>query len=376
MLLFGAWLTSSWILHAQRTEIPRTISGIEVFSIKGWWANHYLWPYLPDKSTVHPLPGLHQPDKHQTPEEMLSLIRILKQYGSGLDVIQYNPNPESSDHNQLLSSGYLTHRELTNRPFFLSYEHANGTRFKPADDNGIPKDMNDPHNRQVFREDIDWMVRQIILPNQSRYVTFGGRALIYLWSVAQMSGDFASLLDEMRAAYPVAFLGSVNSLYLPNDLENSRSFRSLDGFMEYALFPTATSEEKVSGVVEYSRMKSMYAFSYFRIRSVIKRFEEETKRKYLLVPTMQFAFDDTKWPGRKNTPMYPKSRAEAEAFAKLLRDSMDAEALSPVGPFQIINEYFEGNAAAPSRCLQETFDTPSRFIGCGLARLEILKKYF
>ncbi len=372
-VLLAMWLSPQ---GAQAQEIPRTITGVEISTVRGWWAKHYLWPYLPERSTVHPLPSLHEPGKYQSPEQMLELVRTVRRYGSGVDVIQYNPNPTSSDHNQLLASGFLKSEEFANRPFIVAYENANGTRFFPPDDNGVPKDMNDPRNQQVFREDIEWIVREIILPNQSRYLTRGGKALIYIWSVANMSGPFGALLEEAKARWPIAFIGSINSLYLPTDFESSQSFQALDGFMEYALYPVATEEEKRAGVVDYNRMKSLYITAYIRVLDIIRRFEGRTGRRYLFIPTMQFAFDDTKWPGRRNTPMYAKSRAEVEAFAKLIDDAMNKGSFSPYGPLLKANENFEGDAVGPSQCLPETLDTPTRFVGCGYSRLEIARDFF
>jgi hypothetical protein len=50
------------------------------------------------------------------------------------------------------------------------------------------------------------------------------------------SKDFASLLDEIRAEYPVVFIGSINLMHLQTDPAAMRNFKALDGFMEYGLY--------------------------------------------------------------------------------------------------------------------------------------------
>src|SRR4029079_6901521 len=92
------------------------------------------------------------------------------------------------------------------------------------------------YNRAAFKADIGTIVRDVILPYRQRYVTYHGRAVIYLWAASAMYGDFASLLDEVRAEYPVAFIGSVGLMQLPTDAAALKNFSALDGFMEYGLY--------------------------------------------------------------------------------------------------------------------------------------------
>ena len=54
--------------------------------------------------------------------------------------------------------------------------------------------------------------------------------MIFLWAAGAMYGDFASLLDEVRATYPVVFIGSVGLMHLQTDPSVLRNFRALDGF--------------------------------------------------------------------------------------------------------------------------------------------------
>lgn len=361
------------IVFGQSQAIPREIPGVEITRTRGWFSNLYFWKYVPEWATVHPLPEFHTPGEFPSPGEIKNLIRMLKAYGSGVDVIEYNPNPTNPDHNQILSSGYLSDPEFKDRPFFLLYEHVFGTRYILSPDGSINMDL--PYNQQVMRDDIDWMFRQIIMPNQSRYVTFDKRAVIYFWSVVSMYGDLGSLLDELRAKYPVAFLGSIN--LLDRRVDQEHNFKALDGFMEYGLYPGALPNERDGGKISYSRMRQAYSLENFLFGLKVRDWESQLpRRKYLRIPTFQFAFDDTRYPGRRNTPMYPESKAEVEFWAGLFRDAMRDGAYNNIGPFVVVNEWYEGAAAGPSQCTPETLDRPGRWIGCGYGRLEILRKYF
>mgnify|MGYP003392596355 CR=1 FL=1 len=361
-----------------QSAVPSTVNGVEFGSLRGWLSNFYLWPYEKSISTVYPIPDLQSSGEMQSPGEVRNLIRMLMETGSAADVVQYNPNPASPDHNRLLASGYLTDALFARRPFFLQFEHANATRFDPANDDGVhTKNMSDPANRRVWFDAIDWMFWQVIWPNRSRYVTLNGRAIIYLWSVPQMSGDFASLLEETRTRYPVAFIGSVNLLDLPEDVNNLRTFRALDGFMEYMVYTkTVTPQERVLGAISYERVAGQYFTNMSNLMDLTRVWAKENGRDYLFVGTMTHAFDDRLYPGRQNLPMYPKSLAEKEKIAIRLRDWMGRGLLVPVGPFTIVNELFEGAAVIPAECTSETVTTSSRYVGCGYDRLNFSRDFF
>lgn len=335
----------------------KTINGVELLSIRGWLANIYPWEYLPEQSTVHPISRLWTPGQTPSPFQMMEQCRQIKEFGGGAVVLEYSPNPALGWHNYWLSTGFA--RECG--PFFLLYEHIFGTRFIPAD--GGLKDMNNPHNRQVFKEDIDFMFKNVIVPNQSRYVTVNGRAVIYMWATRAMVGDFASLLEEVKKEYPVFFLGSEDGY--PNSAEGAARFKALDGFMEYSL----------GGLSDYLRTVQDYNRRSLSLRGYLRNFEVETGKRYLFIPTFQAAYDDTKVPGRDNPPMYARSRDEVKYHAEMIKSGMGS-VYDSIGPFVVYSELPEGAAVIESQCLPATMDTPGRFVGCGTARLEILKEYF
>ena len=64
---------------------------------------------------------------------------------------------------------------------------------------------------------------------------YHGRAVIYLWAAGAMYGDFASLLDEVRATYPVAFIGSVGLMHPTTDPSLLRNMKALDGFRKASM---------------------------------------------------------------------------------------------------------------------------------------------
>ena len=361
----------------QTDATPNQINGVEISTIKGWFAALFGWAYIPEQSTVHPTDRIWRPWNYQSKEEVIEQNRLLVQYGSGADVLEYNPNPASRDRYQWTSSEYLTNdpdSDLSRRPFFLMYEHA-WDRFivDPVDNRA---DMDLPYNRQVFREDIDRMFQDVIYPYHARYVTWNKRAIIFIWATLQMKGDLAGLLDEMRVRHPVAFIGSVSMMALPSDVESAQNLKALDGFMEYGLLPPPAPEERNRREISSTQMVRVYVDATLRMNFAIKNFEKATGRKYLWISTFQAAFDDTKVPGRDNLPMYPRTRKEMEDFAKFLRDAKKGGDYSPVGPLAVGTEFFEGAAVIKSQCLPETVDRPGRFVGCGTVRLEILKQYF
>ena len=348
------------IKSASTNTVPKTISGVELSTIRGWFPNMYPWEYIPGQSAVHPVPNLWSPPignvpQKPTPSQIAEQCQQIKEFGGGAVVFEYSPNPALDWHNYWLSNGFAS----VCGPFFLLYEHIYGTRFIPADG---PKDMSNPYNRKAFKDDIDFMFKNVIVPNQSRYVTVKGRAVIYMWSSVQMTGDFASLLEEVKKEYPVFFIGSGESQ--PNGVENIARVKALDGFMEYSL----------GGRSNYLRAVQDYNRSSLSLREYLRNIEVETGKRYVLIPTFQAAYDDTNVPGRNNPPMYARSRDEVKYHAEMIRSGMGS--VYDSGPFVVYSELPEGAAVIESQCLPATVDTPGRFVGCGTGRLQILKEYF
>lgn len=343
-------------------EIAKTINGVELMTIRGWLANIYPWSYLPESSTVHPVPRLWTPGQTPSSVQMTEQCRQIKEFGGGAVVLEYSPNPNLPWHNYWLSTGFANGCG----PFFLLYEHINGTRFIPIE--GGPKDMNNPYNRKAFKDDIDFMFKNVIVPNQSRYITVSGRAVIYLWSSVQMIGDFSSLLEEIKKEYPVFFVGSGEVWSQPNGAENIARVKALDGFMEYTL----------GGRSDYLRAVQDYNRASFFWRRYLRQLEVETGKRYLFIPTFQAAYDDTETiPKRDNaSSMYARSRDEVKYHAEMIKSNMSSVYDFSVGPFVIYNELPEGAAVIESQCLPKTADWPGRYYGCGTARLQILKEHF
>src|SRR5947207_7059386 len=163
-------------------------------------------------ASVWPVPSLWTPSPvwddliPQSPSQIRLSAQQLTDYGSALDIIEFNPNPEYPDFVQW-KQGYFAQLPSLGRAFMLGYEHINGTRMRPI---AVPPagkapsfDMSDPFNRAVFTDDIDFMFREVIVPYSDYYVTTNGRAVIYLWNTENMLGDFGSLLNEIKARYPV-----------------------------------------------------------------------------------------------------------------------------------------------------------------------------
>lgn len=364
-------------LKGANEVIPSSIPGVELATQKGWLANIYPWGYDPVESTVHPVRSLWDPPKwdslqkryiaqYQSPAQIIEQSRQLERYGSSVDVLELNVCPSNFDYNHWLAT-YLG--KNSSRPFFVLYEHVFGN-CNYAEQNG-PKNMDLAANRKAFIEDIDFIFRNIILPNDRRYITVKGRAVIFLWSVVQMEGDFASLLEEVKSKYPVFFIGSVNIMGFPSHPDFINTLRSLDGYMEYAT---------IAG--NYQSMIKGYKDGLKKLQERIIEFEKETKRHYLVFPTFQFAFDDTRFPGRTNIPMYPMFKEEVDNYATWMRDAkikIDPDLGRPlfdnVPTFGVYSELPEGGAIIESQCALAQYQR-YRWTGCGTGRLEIMKKYF
>lgn len=340
-------------------SIPEQVNGIELTTIRGWFANIYPWDYEPEQSTVHPVENLWTPYQKQTPFQILEQARQLEDYGSGADVLEFNVAPGNPDYNHWLRV-YLTNNS---RPFFVLYEHVHGNT-NYVNENG-PKNMDLVQNRKAFTKDIEFFMKNVILPFQSRYVTHNGKAVIYLWSSVQMGGDFASLLEEVKSKYPVIFFGS-GEIWNRNPKENNLArVKALDGFMEYTM----------GGNSNYLNTVQNYQKASFRWRQTLRTLEIETGKKYIFIPTFQAAYDDTKARGRTTPAMYPRTKEEMEFHAELIKSNLYAS-YDGIGPFTVYGELPEGAAVIESQCLPETINRPGRYTGCGTGRLEILKQFF
>ncbi|OGN07662.1 MAG: hypothetical protein A3B86_02385 [Candidatus Yanofskybacteria bacterium RIFCSPHIGHO2_02_FULL_38_22b] len=394
-LIFGVVIcvqAEGQLSDSSRVETMGPIKGVEITatSLNGWFASITPWHYLPKVSTVHPVAELFTPGETQTPGQMIEQIRLFENFGSGADILHFNV---CLDYNHWLAN-YLSLN--TKRPFFVLYEHIHGN-CNYVEPNGS-KNMSLAKNRQAFMQDIEFFIKNIILPNQSRYVTVNGRAVIYMWAPTEMRGDFASLLDLARFRFPVFFIGSVGVMNPPTDKQGLRTLRALDGFMEYGVLVFDKDEKDVPYSDNYLRMIQKYDESSGLWYQTIKNFEKETRKKYLFIPTFQAAYDDTKYPGRTAPPMYPRSRAEMEHHAEVInrrtksvQDSCP-EGVDPyagdvnncfedfydnIGPHVVATELPEGAAVIESQCLPETVDILHvKFVGCGTGRLEIVGKYF
>lgn len=380
-LVFSLCLRGSYVKSA---TIPDRIDGQELNDIYGWWAAIYPnWPFVPSLASVWPVPSLWTPSPTwddlipQSPAQIRMSAQQLTEYGSGLDVLEFNPNPAYPDFVQW-KQGYFPQLASIGRPFFLAYEHINGTRMRPLAPAGplsLKYDMSDPYNRAIFTEDVDFMFREVIAPYADYYVTSNGRALIYLWATENMQGDFGSLLNEIKARYPVMFIGSEWHKPRDTDAQEMARFDALDGFMGYSV-PDPDNEGN------YQRAMTEQYWSALAFRNWLRDYEKVHPGKYrLLVPTFQAAFDDSRFPGRQNpdgspkvVPMYPRTRDELFGAAQALETAIaQNHVFDNYGPFVIYNELYEGAAVIDS----QPYGAPaSQYHAFGLERLSIVKQFF
>lgn len=386
------------------------IPWVELSDIDGWLANRYPWQYFPEFSTVHPVDSIWDPPRwdfvqekyipqYQSQPQVAEETRILEEYGSGADVLEFNVCPSNPDYNHWLRT-YLGNN--SKRPFFILYEHVYGNCNYVEHDGA--KNMNLTKNRQAFAEDIEFIVKNIVLPNKERYVTVGGRAVIFMWSATSMTGDFARMLQIMKTRYPVFFIGSVEIMSLDRSPQTMRNLRSFDGFMEYGLVNFDKDESGAIKPDNYMTMVRSYDEASAEWRKIMLGFgpQPQTKAKYLFIPTFQAAYDDTKLPDRNNPPMYPRTHAEMEHHAEVINrrvangtDDGYEDFYDDIGPFIVGNELPEGAAVTksqlppePERRLKEcqpgqpqAVPGNPKLVACGYAgydtgRLDVAEKYF
>jgi hypothetical protein len=372
------------VRRATVASIPDRIDGQEISNLYGWWAAIYSnWPFVPQQSTVWPVPSLYTPSSWeamlpQTAIELRQSAAQLNEHGSALDILEFNPNPDYPDFVRW-KQGYLAQLDALGRVFMLGYEHVNGTRFRQlgvSAKNSTPTvDMSDPYNRAVFSQDVDFMFREVIVPYIDYYATANGRAVIYLWNTENMLGDFASLLNEIKARYPVMFIGSETHKPRDDDAAALARVDALDGFMAYSVLDPENEGN-------YSRAMTEQYWSSVVFRDFLRAYEAQHPGRYrLFIPTFQAAFDDSRYPGRSNAdgspktaPMYPRSREELFGAAQTLKTAMTQQGIyDSYGPMVIYNELFEGAAVIES----QPYAAPaSQYHGFGLDRLAIVKQFF
>ena len=175
-----------------------------------------------------------------------------------------------------------------------------------------------------------------------------------------MEGDFGSLLEEVKAKYPLFFITSG----MWGQVKDRNTLKAWDGFMEYNL-----------GGRNYLSTVQSYANASLGWSHTLRTLGHETGKKYLFIPTFQAAYDDSKTGRSKSTIIYPRTKEEMEYHAELIRSGMGST-YDNIGPFVVYSELFEGAAVIESQCLPETKDRLGRYYGCGTARLEVLKKFF
>jgi hypothetical protein len=383
-LLAALLLVAVLAKPAHLDTIPSRVDGQEISNLYGWWAAIYSnWPFVPQQSTVWPVASLWTPSSWedvvpQTPEQIRRSAAQLTGYGSALDILEFNPNPDYPDFVRW-KQGYLAQVDRLGRAFMLGYEHINGTRFRQlgvSAKNSTPTfDMSDPYNRALFTQDVDFMFREVIVPYIDYYVTMNGRAVIYLWNTENMLGDFGGLLTEIKERYPVAFIGSETNTPRLDDAEAIGRVDALDGFMAYSVLDPENEGN-------YSRAMAEQYWSSIVFRKFLRTYEAQHPGRYrLFVPTFQAAFDDARYPGRSNAdgspktaPMYPRSRDELSGAAQMLKTAMSQEQIyDAYGPMVIYNELFEGAAVIES----QPYAAPaSQYHGFGLDRLAIVKQFF
>ena len=101
----------------EQLPVIQGVSGAELSTINGWFANIYPWQYVPEQTPFQPIPELFTPNRHQTATQISYQNQLLNRYGSGADILEYNPNSKSSDFGHWEN----TYFKNGSRKFFLLY---------------------------------------------------------------------------------------------------------------------------------------------------------------------------------------------------------------------------------------------------------------
>ncbi len=347
----------------------QSVRGPEITSIQnGWMSAIYPWHYIKKWARNHPLPGFWKVDERQTASEVRFQTETFAQFGSAVDVLEYNPEPLSGDHNQWLAT-YFENLALENRPFFLLYDYAFRGDFVRDEHNRI--NVDNALNRSILDADFTFMRREVINRWPKRYVVHQGRPVIYFWAVNNLTGGVTNFLDEMRTKHSLSFIGSVNIMSLASDGAEWENFRGFDGFMEFALLPPVCPD----GKRRYADIEPVLDQGLTLLTEKIREWERDPKRKYFIIPTMQFAYDDRNYPGREGqVPVYG-TEPEVDSLASYISRWRARGKFS--GPTFIVgSELFEGMSVLPFECVTEPSEASGQFIGCGYGRLEKARKFF
>ncbi len=341
-----------------RTPVSVRTASLELTEQLGWFAVIYPWEFLPEQSPVHPIPELATPYRRQTPGQIDFQNRLLNMYGSALDILSFNPHPDSPDYNHWLA----TYFRNGSRPFFLLWEHL-GSGFLIRRDGTV--DMDDPYNRKVFMDNLGFMFCNVVFEFPERYVTLDGRAVFYLWSSGSMVGDLAGVMEEAGERYPVSFIagGGENS----NDIKRLAAF---DGWMEYSIAgfsgPSRNYQDMVANYLRHAAFK----------RRTLDEVQSLTGKKKYVIPTFQAAYDETLIrPPRQNAlAVYPETREEMVENARQTKQAMvSGEVFDNLGPLVVWSEWPEGASVGPSIPFAEK---AGRYVGYGTGRVDIVAQFF
>ncbi len=363
---------SSFMLFPQLNGWPERINGIEFNSLRKpivMTSRYPNWDYRPERSTIIPIRGIPgQPPNHQIIRDQND---ELNRFNIDVDVVQFNPNPDSTDL-QRMNSVYLPTQK--HRPFYLLYEHHFGTRFMWKIINGERRfvDLGNPRNRTVFFQDIELMFNNIIIPHQNHYLTFDGRAAIFMWATPVFR-NAAPVFIEAKKRYPIFFIGGEDPYYFPKRPDAIKRVLALDAIMPYG------TNRAGRYVGRYNQMIDDYIWYLFIWALKLKGYDALHIK---LFSTVMFAFDHTRAPERRLPAFYPNSIDDVVRLCSILQSFMAVRGTGMYGKpdpgiHVVYDELFEGSAieqSFPPHKGEPNWEIRTEL--SGLARLDVIKEYF
>lgn len=361
----------SFMVFPSLGNLPNRIDGVEFSSLKKpvvMTSRYPTWTYRPKWSTVIPIRGVpgKPPDRRIIQEQN----NELNEFNIDVDIIQFNPNPEVEDW-KILRQNYLPAQR--DRPFFLLYEHHFGTRYRWEQDGNVKFiNLGNPYNRAVFFQDIEFMLANIAVPNRKQYVTFDGRAAIYMWATP-IYKNAGPVFREAKKKYPVFLIGGEDPYHFPKRSDAIERVLALDAVMPYGTNRAGRYVGRYNVMID-EYIQGLYMWSL--------KLREYDSLHIKLFTTVMFAFDHSNAPERRLPPFYPRSINDVVRLCKILRSfiSINSSAMygkPDDGVHVVYDELFEGSAIEQSFPPQR--NEPNWRIRTelsGLTRLQLMKEFF
>lgn len=297
-----------------------------------WLGDH------PDRPNWHhtstrPIRGLYDSLDRNVLVAQLQQMRV-----AGLAPLVSWTGPESDSGDRFLD---LLLSVPTRVPAAIIYEgHA---RLRIGRDGWV--DFADPFNRERFAADMRHLYAKYLSRFPERFMREEGRFIIMLWPSHGYRGPFAPVGLEMMAEMPLYLVGT-NLLLTKIGPEAAEVVPGLAAVSGYGIYLPEVADE-LGGTLNTSWLDRWQAMG-----ALWDQWLAVNAPQVRIALPMQFAFDDTKVPGRNNPVLTTDYAAAKELVLRANGIMEDSQAKAgrylPWATLASWNEYFEGTAVEPS----------------------------